>query len=791
MIVARRADFFDVVLRSRFETSGASSSAHFDVYGFIPDVLSLAPAVRARAEQLLGLLRVRHRPDELGAALLLRRAARRDGDRRRGAVRRPSCSGSSGGCGSARRLGRALAAAGDPLAARRAAARVGPDGGAGRDDGRERLLPDDAVLLLLRVRGARAGGADRVRPAGMKVCVLTTSYPRSPEDVAGRFVADAVERVRGGGRRGGGRLAGALPPLRDRLRRRDRQQPARRALAGGAAARCSWPPTGGRPARPRATPTSCTPTGCPSGLAALAAGKPFVLQLWGTDVELARRMPGARAAGGRAGAARDLRVLGARRLGARARRARGARDPERRRHSAGRGRRGGAAAARPLRRPALAREGHPRPASRPPTGIPLVVVGDGPLREQGARRRSASSRTPSSGRTTGGRRWSPCPSRREGYGVVCAEAMAHGRPVVASAVGGLLDLVRARRDGAARAARRRGRPARGAALAARRRRAAAPDGRGRRASGRASSSRGSAPPPRRSAPTRTRSEARVAAIVLARIVFWGGAAALAWTHVGYPLAAAAGARLRPRPVRQRGRHAVGQPDRRRARRGGRDRAPRREPARARLPGRQARDRRRLRRVGRPHRRARRGDRRPRAARAADPRAARRQGRGPEPRRARDGRRDPRLLGRERDLAARRAAQARAQLRRPGRRLRLRPATYADADGTNREGAYWALRALAARAGVAARLDHRRQRPDLRGAARGLRRRRPALRPRPGVPVPDGAARPAGRLRPRGDLGREAVARPRGRVPAQGAHVRALLADHAARRGCCGTSTPST
>jgi glycosyltransferase involved in cell wall biosynthesis len=38
--------------------------------------------------------------------------------------------------------------------------------------------------------------------------------------------------------------------------------------------------------------------------------------------------------------------------------------------------------------------------------------------------------------------------------------------------------------------------------------------------------------------------------MLARIVFWGGAAALAWTHVGYPLAAAAGARLRPRPVRR-------------------------------------------------------------------------------------------------------------------------------------------------------------------------------------------------------------------------------------------------
>ena len=33
------------------------------------------------------------------------------------------------------------------------------------------------------------------------------------------------------------------------------------------------------------------------------------------------------------------------------------------------------------------------------------------------------------------------PSHREGFGVVCLEAMAHGRPVVASAVGGLRDLV--------------------------------------------------------------------------------------------------------------------------------------------------------------------------------------------------------------------------------------------------------------------------------------------------------------------------------------------------------------
>jgi len=73
-------------------------------------------------------------------------------------------------------------------------------------------------------------------------------------------------------------------------------------------------------------------------------------------------------------------------------------------------------------------------------GMPLVVVGDGPLR----------------GEVPGALGFKPhdeledyysraavvaCPSHREGFGVVCAEAMAHGRPVVAGDVGGLRDLV--------------------------------------------------------------------------------------------------------------------------------------------------------------------------------------------------------------------------------------------------------------------------------------------------------------------------------------------------------------
>jgi glycosyltransferase involved in cell wall biosynthesis len=73
-------------------------------------------------------------------------------------------------------------------------------------------------------------------------------------------------------------------------------------------------------------------------------------------------------------------------------------------------------------------------------GLNLVVAGDGPLRAripgtqgfvphdelQGLYARAAVV---------------ACPSRREGFGVACLEAMAHGRPVVATAVGGLRDLV--------------------------------------------------------------------------------------------------------------------------------------------------------------------------------------------------------------------------------------------------------------------------------------------------------------------------------------------------------------
>jgi glycosyltransferase involved in cell wall biosynthesis len=73
-------------------------------------------------------------------------------------------------------------------------------------------------------------------------------------------------------------------------------------------------------------------------------------------------------------------------------------------------------------------------------GIPLVVVGDGPLR--GLVPTAVGFVPP---REVGS--WYEraavvvVPSRREGFGVVAREAMAHGRPVVACAVGGLVDAV--------------------------------------------------------------------------------------------------------------------------------------------------------------------------------------------------------------------------------------------------------------------------------------------------------------------------------------------------------------
>jgi glycosyltransferase involved in cell wall biosynthesis len=275
----------------------------------------------------------------------------------------------------------------------------------------------------------------------VKVCVLTTSYPRAAEDVAGRFVADAVERVEAAGvdvevvsparfRHFGIAYGGGIV---NNLR----------AEPWKAAALPLFLAAYGRAARSAARDADVVHAHwLPSGVAALATEKPFVLQLWGTDVELARRMPTlarpvverARvvicASSALAGSAREL----------------GARDVR----------------VIPSGVDIPADDDDDEDEARPPhvlyvgrlspekgilelkdaaDGLPLVVVGDGPLRDDVPQ---ALGFVPNAELGPYYRRAAvvAVPSRREGYGVVCAEAMAHGKPVVASAVGGLLDLVR-------------------------------------------------------------------------------------------------------------------------------------------------------------------------------------------------------------------------------------------------------------------------------------------------------------------------------------------------------------
>jgi glycosyltransferase involved in cell wall biosynthesis len=176
----------------------------------------------------------------------------------------------------------------------------------------------------------------------------------------------------------------------------------------------------------------------PSGWVAARAGKPYVVQVWGTDVELARRAPwlarsvlrGARlviaastalAESASTLGARDVRVIPSGvdlpdEVGAEA-------DPP---HVLYAGR--------------LSAEKGVFELVEAAEGLELVVAGDGPLR---TRVPGALGFVPHDElqRLYARAAVVACPSRREGFGVACLEAMAHGRPVVATDVGGLRDLV--------------------------------------------------------------------------------------------------------------------------------------------------------------------------------------------------------------------------------------------------------------------------------------------------------------------------------------------------------------
>jgi glycosyltransferase involved in cell wall biosynthesis len=182
----------------------------------------------------------------------------------------------------------------------------------------------------------------------------------------------------------------------------------------------------------------------PTGVVALATGRPFVLHVHGSDLELAGRAP----ALARPILRRARVVICVSRALADAARALGA---ER---------------VRVIPNGVEIPDDVPPPSDPPEIlfagrlvrekgvlelvaaaeGYPLTVVGDGPLREAVPNARGFVDRDELS-RLYARAAVVACPSYREGFGVVCAEAMAHGRPVVASAVGGLRDLVEHERTG--------------------------------------------------------------------------------------------------------------------------------------------------------------------------------------------------------------------------------------------------------------------------------------------------------------------------------------------------------
>jgi glycosyltransferase involved in cell wall biosynthesis len=267
----------------------------------------------------------------------------------------------------------------------------------------------------------------------VKVLVLTTSYPRDDRDPAGRFVADAVEGVRrlgvevdvvspasfrhfgvayGHGIVGNLRrrpwlallVPGFLWNFRRAARRRDCDLVHAHWLAAGAVA--------------------------------ATLGKPYVVQVWGTDVELARRAPWiARWILRRARlvlAASAFLAEQAKELGAREVRIvpSGVDVP--------------AAVGEPDDPPHVLYVGRLSPEKGiedflvATAGLPRVIVGAGPV----AVPESVGAVPPAELGAYYERAAVVCvPSRREGYGMVAREAMSYGRPVVVTRVGGLVDAV--------------------------------------------------------------------------------------------------------------------------------------------------------------------------------------------------------------------------------------------------------------------------------------------------------------------------------------------------------------
>jgi glycosyltransferase involved in cell wall biosynthesis len=271
----------------------------------------------------------------------------------------------------------------------------------------------------------------------VKVVILTTSYPRFAGDAAGHFIAEGVEQLQAHGvdvevvspndfrHFGIAYGSGVVANLRERpwlgalapAMLASFARAARRAARGADLVHAHW---------------------LPAGAVALATRKPFVVQLWGTDVELARRLPQlARRVLGRARlviAPSNALADEGRRLGAHGIRVipNGVALPAE----------VGDEAEPPevLYAGRLSPEKGVRELVAAADGLPLVVAGDGPLRAEVPQARGFVPNDELQ-RFYARAAVVACPSHREGFGVACAEAMAHGKPVVASAVGGLKDLV--------------------------------------------------------------------------------------------------------------------------------------------------------------------------------------------------------------------------------------------------------------------------------------------------------------------------------------------------------------
>lgn len=269
----------------------------------------------------------------------------------------------------------------------------------------------------------------------MRVAVVTTSYPRFPGDAAGRFVADAVERVRA---RGVDVTVVGPEQVRDygiayghgvigNLRQRPWLALFVPALLAGFV----------RAAR-RVEADLLHAHWLPAGWVAARTGKPYVVQVWGTDLELARRAPrlARRVLGGAA-----LVIAASNDLAERAH-ALGASDVRVIPSGVDLPAAVGAEAQPPevLYAGRLSAEKGVVELLDAARGMNLVVAGDGPLRRQIP---AARGFVPHEELQQLYARAAvvACPSRREGFGVACLEAMAHGRPVVATGVGGLRDLV--------------------------------------------------------------------------------------------------------------------------------------------------------------------------------------------------------------------------------------------------------------------------------------------------------------------------------------------------------------